>query len=95
MIRSWREGDYLTDQHRLFRVLQIVATRMRRRTVLLEDCRTLEATLFGPRELRRMQLQAVRPTPPPRRSTRRRISVSDSSPTSSAPWTTSARRTSV
>jgi hypothetical protein len=95
MIRSLREGDYLTDQQRLFRVLEIVATRMRRRTVILEDCRSLEVTLLKPRELRRMRLQAVRPTPRPRRPTRRRISVSDSSPTSSAPWTTSARRTSV
>ena len=95
MFRWFDEGDYLTDQQCLYRVLQIVPTRLRRRAVILEDCRTLEATLFRPRELRRMRLQVVRPTAPPRRSSRRRTSVSDKSPTSSAPWTTSARRTSV
>ena len=58
---SFREGDYLTDQRRLYRVLQIVPTRLRKRAAILEDCRTLDAILFRPRELDRMQLQVVRP----------------------------------
>jgi hypothetical protein len=61
MIMSFREGDYLTDQRRLYRVLQIVPTRLRRRAAILEDCSTLDAILFRPRELARMQLEVVRP----------------------------------
>jgi hypothetical protein len=57
-----REGDYVTDQRRLFRVLQIVPARLNKRAAILEDCRTLEATLFRPKELRRMRLQLVRRT---------------------------------
>ena len=91
---SFREGDYLTDNWRLFRVVKIVPTRLGRRAAVLEDCRTLEAMLLRPRELRRMQLQAVRP-PAVRASSSRRTSVIDRSPTRSAPRTTSARRTSV
>ena len=63
MMPSFREGDYLTDQRRLYRVLQIVPTRLRKRAAILEDCRTLDAILFRPRELERMQLQVVRPAP--------------------------------
>jgi hypothetical protein len=58
---SFHEGDYLTDQRRLYRVLQIVPTRLRKRAAILEDCRTLDAILFRPRELERMQLKVVRP----------------------------------
>jgi hypothetical protein len=60
---SFREGDYLTDQRRLYRVLQIVPAPVRRRAAILEDCSTLDAILFRPRELERMQLQVVRPAP--------------------------------
>jgi hypothetical protein len=95
MILAFHEGDYLTDQRRLYRVLQVVPRRLRRRAAVLEDCHTLEAILYGPRELKALQLQVVRPDPPPRRSSRRRASVIDSSPTSSAPWTVGTRRTSV
>lgn len=57
---TFREGDYLTNQGRLYRVLQIVPARRRRRAAILEDCRTLDVILFRPRELDRMQLQVVR-----------------------------------
>jgi hypothetical protein len=92
---SFREGDYLTDQRRLYRVVQIVRGKFKRRAAILEDCRTLETLLFRPRQLRRMRLQLVRPDGPGLRSSRRRTSVIDSSPINSGPWTTSARRTSV
>jgi hypothetical protein len=59
MMMSFCEGDYLTDQRRLYRVLQIVPTRLRKRAAILEDCSTLDAILFRPRELRRMQLEVV------------------------------------
>jgi hypothetical protein len=58
---TFREGDYVTNQRRLYRVLQIVPTRRRKRAAILEDCRTLDVILFRPRELDRMQLQVVRP----------------------------------
>jgi hypothetical protein len=57
------EGDYLTDQRRLYRVLQIVPGKLKKRAAILEDCRTLEARLFRPRQLRRMRLQLVVRTP--------------------------------
>jgi hypothetical protein len=66
----FREGDYVTNQRRLYRVLQIVPTRRilqiiptrrRIRAAILEDCRTLDVILFRPTELDRMQLQVVRP----------------------------------
>lgn len=60
MMVSFCEGDYLTDQRRLYRVLQIVPTRLRKRAAILEDCSTLDTILFRPRELRRMQLEVVR-----------------------------------
>ena len=60
---SFHEGDYLTDRRRLFRVLQIVPTSSMNQAAILEDCRTLDAILFRPRELERMQLEVVRPTP--------------------------------
>jgi hypothetical protein len=56
-----RKGDYLTDRRRLFRVLEIVSARGNRRAAILEDCHTLDATLFRPKELRRMRLQLVQP----------------------------------
>ena len=56
-----RKGDYLTDRRRLYRVLEIMPARGNRRAAILEDCRTLDVTLFRPKELRRMRLQLVRP----------------------------------
>jgi hypothetical protein len=58
--QSFHEGDYLTDQRQLYRVLQILPTRLNKRAAILEDCRTLDAKLFRPKELRRMRLQLVR-----------------------------------
>lgn len=58
--QPFQEGDYLTDQRRLYRVLQIVPGKlMKRAAAMLEDCHTLEAMLFRPRQLRRMRLQLV------------------------------------
>ena len=57
----FRRGDYLTDRRRLYRVLEILPARGNRRAAILEDCHTLDATLLGPRELRRMRLQLVQP----------------------------------
>jgi hypothetical protein len=39
--------------------LQIVPAKLNRRAAILEDCRTLEAILFRPKELKRMRLQLV------------------------------------
>jgi hypothetical protein len=78
---SFREGDYLTDQRRLYQVLQIVPKRLGRRAAILEDCRTLETILFLPKELKRMRLELVRPASPPRRPNRRPTFVIESSPT--------------
>ena len=58
---SFREGDYVTDQRRLYRVLQIVPMRLRKRAAILEDCGTLDTILFRPKELNRLQLQVVQP----------------------------------
>ena len=67
--KSYRVGDYLTDRWRLFRVLQVIPAKLNRRTVILEDCRTLETVLLGSRDLRRMRLQLVRrPTADPAES---------------------------
>jgi hypothetical protein len=55
----FHEGDYVTDRRRLYRVLQIVPAKLNRRAAILEDCRTLEAILFRPKELKRMRLQLV------------------------------------
>ena len=63
--QSIREGDYVTDYRRLFRVLKIVPTRLKRRAAILEDCHTLDATLFRPKELKRMRLQLVQRSPAP------------------------------
>lgn len=57
--QPFQEGDYLTDQRRLYRVLQIVPGKLKKPAAMLEDCRTLEAMLFRPRQLRRMRLQLV------------------------------------
>ena len=59
--QPFNEGDYLTDQRRLYRVLQVVPRKLKQRAAILEDCGTLEATLFRPRQLRRMRLQLVVP----------------------------------
>jgi hypothetical protein len=61
--KSFREGDYLTDQRRLYRVLQLVPAKFNRRGAILEDCRTLDTLVVEPQELRRMRLQPVRPAP--------------------------------
>jgi hypothetical protein len=61
--QSFREGDYLTDRRRLYRVLQLVPAKFKRRGAILEDCRTLDTLLVSPKELRRMRLQLVRPAP--------------------------------
>jgi hypothetical protein len=61
--KSFQEGDYLTDQRRLYRVLQLVPARFNRRAAILEDCRTLDTLLLRPKDLRRMRLQLVRPAP--------------------------------
>ena len=61
--QPFHEGDYLTDQRRLYRVLQIVPGKLKKRAAILEDCRTLDAKLFRPRQLRRMRLQLVVRTP--------------------------------
>jgi hypothetical protein len=63
--QSFHEGDYLTDQRRLYRVLQILPARLNKRAAILEDCGTLDAKLFRPKELRRMRLQLVRRAPVP------------------------------
>jgi hypothetical protein len=63
--QSIREGDYVTDYRRLFRVLKIVPTRLKQRAAILEDCHTLDATLFRPKELKRMRLQLVQRSPAP------------------------------
>jgi hypothetical protein len=57
----FRRGDYLTDRRRLYRVLEILPARGNRRAAILEDCQTLDAAVFRPRELRRMRLQLVQP----------------------------------
>jgi hypothetical protein len=59
--RPFRKGDYLTDRRRLYRVLEIVPAKLRRRAAILEDCETLDAALFPPKLLKRMQLQLVEP----------------------------------
>jgi hypothetical protein len=56
-----RKGDYLTDRRRLYHVLEIVPARGNRRAAILEDCRTLDVTLFRLKELKRMRLQLVQP----------------------------------
>jgi hypothetical protein len=56
-----RRGDYLTDRRRLYRVLEILPARGNRGAAILEDCHTLDATLFRPTELRRMRLELVQP----------------------------------
>jgi hypothetical protein len=61
----FQEGDYLTDRRRLYRVLEIVPATLRKRAAILEDCETLVATWFPPRELKRMRLQLVQWAPAP------------------------------
>ncbi len=60
----FREGDYLTDQRRLYRILQIVPNRFRRPAAILEDCRTLDTVVLRRRQLARMQLRIVEPIAP-------------------------------
>jgi hypothetical protein len=61
--QPFQAGDYLTDRRRLYRVLQIVPARSKKRAAILEDCETLDAVLFAPKELKRMRLQLVQRTP--------------------------------
>jgi hypothetical protein len=61
--QPFQEGDYLTDRRRLYRVLQIVPAKFKKRAAILEDCETLVAALFAPKELQRMRLQLVQRTP--------------------------------
>jgi hypothetical protein len=61
--QPFHEGDYLTDRRRLYRVLQIVPAKFKKRAAILEDCETLDAALFAPKELKRMRLQLVQRTP--------------------------------
>jgi hypothetical protein len=63
--QPFQQGDYLTDRRRLYRVLAIVPAKLRKRAAILEDCETLDATLFPPRELKRMGLQLVQRAPAP------------------------------
>ena len=43
--------------------LEIVPAKFKKRAAILEDCRTLDATLFPPKELKRMRLQLVQRAP--------------------------------
>jgi hypothetical protein len=52
-------GGYVTDGHRLFRVVSWFAAGRRDELVALEDCATLEVRPFLPRELDTMGLRAV------------------------------------
>jgi hypothetical protein len=61
---AFHEGDYLTDQRRLYRVLQVLPTKFKEWAAILEDCGTLDATLFRPDELERMELRVVRAASP-------------------------------
>jgi hypothetical protein len=61
--QPFQAGDYLTDRRRLYRVLEILPAKFRKRAAILEDCETLDAALFGPSELKRMRLQLVQRTP--------------------------------
>jgi hypothetical protein len=56
---AFSEGDYLTDQRRLYRVLQVLPTKFKEWAAILEDCLTLDETLFHPEELARMELRIV------------------------------------
>jgi hypothetical protein len=61
--QPFHEGDYVTDRRRLYRVLQIVPVKFKKPAAILEDCETLDAALFAPKELKRMRLQLVQRTP--------------------------------
>jgi hypothetical protein len=63
--QPFQAGDYLTDRRRLYRVLQIVPAKFKKRAAILEDCETLAAALVAPNELKRMRLQLVQRTPAP------------------------------
>jgi hypothetical protein len=63
--QPFQVGDYLTDRRRLYRVLKIVPAKLKKRAAILEDCETLDAMLFPPKELKRMRLQLVEPAPSP------------------------------
>jgi hypothetical protein len=57
--RSWREGDYLTDRKRLYRVLSPLSRPWRRGIAVLEDCRTLTIGVYRAEELWHMALRRV------------------------------------
>jgi hypothetical protein len=64
-IEAFQRGDYVTDRLRLYRVLEILPAKFKKRAAILEDCRTLDTSLFLPRELKRMRLQLVQRAPAP------------------------------
>ena len=54
-------GDrYLTDGHRLFRVVSQFPPGHGSKATLLEDCRTLEVMPYSPQEIRALGLRPVR-----------------------------------
>lgn len=61
--QPFQQGDYLTDRRQLYRVVEVVPAKFKKRAAILEDCRTLDATLFLPKELKRMRLQLVQRAP--------------------------------
>jgi hypothetical protein len=54
-----RPSVYLTDGHRLFRVVRAPATAPYEGAAVLEDCRTLQELTFTPAELSTMPLRVV------------------------------------
>jgi hypothetical protein len=61
--QPFQEGDYLTDRRRLYRVLELVPAKFKKLAAVLEDCETLDAVFFPPKELKRMRLQLVQRVP--------------------------------
>jgi hypothetical protein len=59
----FQPGDYVTDRQRLYCVREILPAKFKKRAAILEDCRTLDTTLFLPKELKRMRLQLVQRGP--------------------------------
>jgi hypothetical protein len=54
-----RQGSYLTDGRRLYRVISQFTPRNARVFATLEDCRTLEVRPYSPDELYAMRLRPV------------------------------------
>ena len=53
------EGAYVTDGRRLFRVVQPINPPRAVASAVLEDCMTLDAQAFTPRQLAEMGLRTV------------------------------------